>query len=249
METRASADSSVGLAPVPGHEAALGRRLHLAPLVDPEEQPVVGHLADAPGDGREADHGVGQAVADQRIGVGAGPQVRGQQRAPGAPVDVVGVAHAVGRVAHVVRGAQHGVDGAERRRLGGEAHVDRAGPGVLHVVADGGTGARAQHQDDGLEPGRQRIGGHQVDHRLAVRPDGRQGLAAAVSPGPARRQDDQRQTRPARRRAHSLQRKTALAQVMPPPNPVSNRLSPSCTRPWEMASWRARGMEAEEVFP
>ena len=40
-----------------------------------------------------------------------------------------------------------------------------------------------------------------------------------------------RQARRVRRSAHALQRRTALAQVIPPPNPVSRRLSPSCTRP------------------
>ncbi len=49
--------------------------------------------------------------------------------------------------------------------------------------------------------------------------------------------------------AHVLQRKTALAQVMPPPKPVRRRWSPSWTRPASMASLRASGMEADEVLP
>ena len=74
-----------------------------------------------------------------------------------------------------------------------------------------------------------------LDDRFAAGPDRRQRLAAAIAPGPPRRQDDQRQVRPACTSAHA-QRKTALAQVMPPPNPVSRRWSPSWTRSAPMAS-------------
>ena len=175
----------------------------------------------------------------------------GRQLGAGLPaVDVVGVAHAVGGVAHVVGRAQDGVHGAQRCGLGGEAHVDGPGPGVLDVVADGRTGARAEDQDDGAEPGREGVGGHQVDDGLAVGAHGRQRLAAAVPPGPPGRQDHQRRVRPAAVLAHALQRKTALAQVMPPPNPVRRRWSPSLTRPClDGRRSRASGMEADEVLP
>ena len=96
IETRASADRVGGLAPVARHEAAVGGGVHLAPLVHPEQLTVVGHAADAPGHRREADHRIGQPVAHERVGVAAGPQVLGQERAPVAAVDVVGVAHPVG---------------------------------------------------------------------------------------------------------------------------------------------------------
>ena len=99
------------------------------------------------------------------------------------------------------------------------------------------------------KPAAERVGGDQVDHRLAVRADGRQRLAAAVPLGPPGGEDDKREPAPARSAAHALQRKTALAQVIPPPNPVSSRLSPSCTRPSSSTSCRARGMEADEVLP
>ena len=79
----------------------------------------------------------------------------------------------------------------------GETHVDRVGPGLLDVVADGGTGTRSEDEHDRVEAGGQRVGGHQVDHRLAVRADGSQGLAAAVAPGSARGEDDERKARPA----------------------------------------------------
>ena len=98
-------------------------------------------------------------------------------------------------------------------------------------------------------PARQGVAGHQVDDRLALRADRRQRLAAAVALGPPGGQDDEGRVRAAPPVAHALQRRTALAQVMPPPKPVSRRWSPSCTRPCSMASWRARGMEADEVLP
>ena len=170
-------------------------------------------------------------------------------RAGRAAVDVVGVAHAVWRVADVFGRTQDRVDGSERLGLRGEAHVDGVGPDVFHVIADGRTGARAEYQDDGAEPRRYRVGGHQVDDGLTVGAHGRQRLAAAVSTGPPRGKDDERRWGAVVPHAHALQRKTALAQVIPPPKPVRRRLSPSLTRPVSRASYRARGMEAEEVLP
>ena len=173
----------------------------------------------------------------------------GQEGAPGLPVDVVRVAHPVRGVAHVVGGAEDGVDGATRHRLGRETHVDGRRPGALDVVADGGPGARTQHQHDRAEAGGERVGGHEVDDGLAVRADRSQWLHASVALGPAGSQDDERGARPARPVAHAFQRKTALAQVIPPPKPVSRRLSPSWMRPSPMASYSASGMEADEVLP
>ena len=48
---------------------------------------------------------------------------------------------------------------------------------------------------------------------------------------------------------HPPQRSTALAQVMPPPNPVSRTWWPARSRPVSRASARARGMDADEVLP
>ena len=242
-----------GLPPVAGDEASLGGPGHLAALVHAEERAVVADAADAAGDRRRC--------RSRRRPAGS-PPGRWCRRRCGArrcsaswaqaarAVDVVGVAHAVGAVADVLGGAQDGVHGAERRRLDGEAHVDRVRPRVLDVVADGRAGARPEDQDDGAEarrparrrpPGRSRPrrGGPPAPAACSRRTAGPARPPGSPAPGPPRRASS----------AHALQRKTALAQVMPPPNPVSRRWSPSWTRPVSMESYRASGMEADEVLP
>src|ERR1700722_1026938 len=72
IDTRTSGDSVAGsfpsptAKPPPGGGGAGGAR---APPVHTEERPVSPHAADAAGDRRRADHGVGQAEAHQRVGV------------------------------------------------------------------------------------------------------------------------------------------------------------------------------------
>ena len=113
-----------------------------------------------------------------------------------------------------------------------------------------GPGARPEHQDDGAEAGGQRVAGHEVDDRLAVWSDRRQGLAAAVALGPSRGQDDQRRARPARR----LRSRAPAEDGAGPRHAAAEARSGGGGRRRapgrrSMASCRARGMEAEEVLP
>ena len=247
IDTRASGDSVEGSFPSATVNPPSVPRRDLAPFVHLEQLALRPDLADTARDRRMADHGVRQAEPDQGIRRRGTGQVGGQKRGGGPSVDVVCVPHPIRHVTDVIGRAQHGVDGAEGRLLQREADVDVRGPGACHVVADGGAGGWAEHQDDGAEPGCQGVAGHQVDDRLAPGSDGGQGFAAPVPTGSPRSQNDECGLR--RLRGHAPQRRTALAHVMPPPNPVRSRLSPSCTRSLLMASWRARGMEADEVLP
>ena len=95
-----------------------------------------------------------------------------------------------------------------------------------------------------------RVADQQVEDGLAVRPDGREGLAAAVAPGQTGGQYDERaQAGHALLGRHPPHWNTALAHVMPPPKPVSSTWWPAWSRSVSRASASARGMEADEVLP
>ena len=237
-----------GGAAVPGAEAARPVGCDQPPLVDAGQVAVGGDVADPARHRRVADRGQRQREADQARLARLGHEVRRQQPERPGPVEVVGVGDAVGGVGgELAPGRGNGVHRPARPRLLGEADGERLGPHPVHVVADVGARARAQHQDDRREPGFDGVAGHEVDDRLAARADRRQRLAAAVAAGLAGRQDDQ--TPVPKWLAHPPQRRTALAQVIPPPNPLSKSRSPALTRPVCSASSRARGMEADDVLP
>ena len=69
------------------------------------------------------------------------------------------------------------------------------------------------------------------DHGATLYMDGKEVFRRAVRP------------------AHVVQRTTALAHVIPPPNPLIRTWSSSRRRSRSRASLRARGMEADEVLP
>ena len=99
-------------------------------------------------------------------------------------------------------------------------------------------------------PAGERVGRHQVDDRLAVWPDRRQRLEAAVAPGPSGRQDDERSD-------PSVGRSSLMWSSGRRRWPMSclrrTRSAGRCRRrgrgraPWRRG--RARGMEAEDVLP
>ncbi len=223
---------------VPGYPAPLGQADQVA---------VVVHRADATRDGVVSGHRGPQPVADQCVLRGAPGQMPGQQAHGHLTVDIVGVGHGevlVGR--QRTPGRQHGVDGSEGESLFGVRHVHVGGPALLDVVADGRAGLGVEDQYHLTEARGQGIADQQVDDRLAVRPDRCQGLAPSVAPGHACSQYHQGG---AHAPGHPPQRSTALAHVMPPPNPVSRTWSPWWSRSVSKASTRARGMDADEVLP
>ena len=175
------------------------------------------------------------------------PQVPGQQSHGRLAVDVVGVGHGEAPIgAHRLAGGQHGVDGAEGKSLLGEVHLHPIGPALLDVVADGRTGLGVEDQHHLAEADGHGVAHQQVDDGLAVGADGGQGLAPSVPAGHAGGQHHQGRGHDG---AHPPQRSTALAQVMPPPNPVSRTWWPVSNRPVSRASTRAKGMDADEVLP
>ena len=113
-----------------------------------------------------------------------------------------------------------GVHGAERPVLDGEAHVDAVGPGLRDVLLDQRSRLRVHHDHDRVETSSKGVVGQEVDDRFAVGADGCQRLDPAVSAGAAGGQDDQGWG------AHGAHSRTALAQVMPAPNPVRSSVSP-----------------------
>ena len=184
--------------------------------------------------GRVADHGVAQPERRPARSSASSPARWSASRVErGLAVEVVGVGDAerVGRLAGRRRPHSTACDGAVRALLDGEADVDRARPRPLDVVADGRTGRRPDDQDDRAEAGGE---ASLASRSMTASPPARRGPGACSrrSGGPGRR--------PARpgpvtgvvgSGSRSPQRRTALAQVMPPPKPVSSRWSPSATRP------------------
>ena len=193
--------ATAGSRPSPATKPPSGSARDLAPLVHPEEPAVGADPADAAGDRGEADDGVGQSVAHQaRWSSPLALQVLGQQRAAGDPVDVVGVAHAVGGIADVLGRARAQRRPCREARAGGRS--GRRPRRATCAPRDSGWPVRCSGPSTRTmvaNPARQRIGSHEVDDRFAVRAHRRQRLAAAVSLGPPGRQDDQRRARAARR--------------------------------------------------
>ena len=86
METRASGESMAGSRPSSATEAAVAGRRAPGAARRPRGAVRRRHPADPPGHGREADHGVGQPVADQRVGVACRPAgARPAARSPSRP--------------------------------------------------------------------------------------------------------------------------------------------------------------------
>ena len=183
--------------------------------------------------------------------IGGGGQVVGQHGQGRDPVDVVGVDDGEGAVTHEAPGALDGVDGAQRNGLEGRGHGNRRGPGLADVIADGRSGGRPQDEDDRAEAGPDGVAGVQVDDGLSVDTDGSQRFAAAVAPGHpgGHHHEDGPAGGTVTRGSQPPHRKTALAQVIPPPKPDMRTRAPGWRSPVSRASARASGTEADEVFP
>ncbi len=199
-------------------------------LLDLDQAAARPGQTDAAGHRRRTDDGAPQPEPDQRVVRVGARQMRPQDAESGGSVEVVGVGDAEGTGAlDLGPRRQHCVDRAPRDGLQGEPDVDCAGPVPLDVVPDRLAGLVPDDEHNRCEPRRERVAGHEVDDGLAPRSDRGQGLQSPVTDCSPGRQDHQ--DRAGAACGHAPQRRTALAQLMPPPKPVSNSRSPLFTRP------------------
>ena len=253
MDTRVSGSSTSGSRPSPVVEAPVataGRRRAARRCWT--RRPSAPVLADAPGHRRVADDRPLEGKPTRALSsLGALSRGRPGSRSAGGSVEVVGVGDPEpGPTSSSPPGREHGVDGAPGAVLDREAHVDRGGQSRVRrgrgwIV----SGVGADHHHDGREPGVDGVArrpGRRWPRRPARR--GRAASARRRSAWPARPPGRPGRA-PSSGAGHAPQRRTALAQLMPPPKPVSRRRSPSRTRPLWTTSSRARGIDAEEVLP